>query len=122
MRRKKRLLRVYMQVRPVRMKESRYLAPSSPDSLGYTASIILGQYGSDCIQTSRDRFSEAGKTILGIVFRSFPKNDRDPSMRTGHSQPELNEWSPIPASRGRLSGNWIGSPAGIPGGRAASRF
>jgi len=53
-------------------------------------SIICGRRGSDCIQTSRDRFSDAGKTILGIVFRSFPKNDRDPSMRTVQSQPELH--------------------------------
>ncbi len=33
-------------------------------------------------------FPNAGKTILGIVFRSFPKNDGDPSMRTGQSRPE----------------------------------
>jgi hypothetical protein len=41
-------------------------------------------------------FSKAGKTIL------------DPSMRTVHTPPELNQWSPIPAYRGRLSGYWIG--------------
>ena len=50
--RKKRLW-VDMQVRPVRMKESRSVAPSSPRGLGYTPSIILGQRGSDCIHTSR---------------------------------------------------------------------
>jgi hypothetical protein len=85
-----------MQVRPVRMKESpatrlstagapHHWAPSSPGGLGYTSSIILGQPGSDCIPTSRDRFSKAGKTIL------------DPSMRTVHSPPKLNQWSPISA-------------------------
>ena len=55
-----------------------------------------------------DRFSKAGKTILGIVFRSFPKNDRDPSTWTVHSPPELNQWRPIPGLGGRLSGYWIG--------------
>ena len=55
-------------------------------------------------------FFQAGRTIL------------DPSTRTVHSPPELNQCSPIPAFRGCLSSYWIGSPAGIPGGRAASRF
>ena len=32
--------------------------------------IILGQHGSDCIHTSRDRFSKAGKTILDPSRRS----------------------------------------------------
>src|SRR5208337_4878404 len=78
---------------------------------GVSPSIILGQPGSDCIPTSLDRFSKAGKTIL------------DPSMRTVHSaiigaqrplhrhqpaepppsrslrSPELNQWSPIPGYR-----------------------
>ena len=54
-------------------------------------SIICGRRGSDCIQISRDRFSKAGKTIL------------DPSMRTVHSPPELNQWPPIPACNYRGS-------------------
>ena len=49
---------------------------------GVSPCIISGQPGSDCIPIV---FPTAGKTILGIVFRSFPKNDRDPSMRTDHS-------------------------------------
>ncbi len=35
-------------------------------------SIISGRRGSDCIPVV---FPTAGKTILGIVFRSFPKSD-----------------------------------------------
>ena len=42
-----------------------------------------------------DRFSNAGKTIP------------DPSMRTDHLPPELNQWPPIPGYRD-LTGNWIG--------------
>ena len=63
---------------------------------GVSPCIILGQPASDCIHTSRDRFSKAGKTIL------------DSFMRTGHSPPELHQWSPIPAFKGRLSDYWIG--------------
>ena len=62
------------------------MAPSSPDGLvwghssrrfafgGVSPCIILGQYGSDGIPIV---FPTAGKTILGIVFRLFPKNDGD---------------------------------------------
>ena len=57
---------VDMQVRQVRMEGSRSLAHSSPRGLGYTASIILGRRGSDCIQTSRslhaDRPQPAGSS------------------------------------------------------------
>jgi hypothetical protein len=42
-----------MQVRPVRMKVSRSAAHSSPHAARIYESIILGQPGSDCIQTSR---------------------------------------------------------------------
>ncbi len=71
---------------------------------GVSPSIICGQPGSDCIPIV---FSKAEKTILGIVFRSFPKNDRDPSMRTVHSSPELNQWPTIPGYAD-LTGYWIG--------------
>ena len=64
--------------------------------------IILGQRGSDCMPTSRDRFSKAGKTIL------------DPSMRTVHSPPGLAADRP---------GNCRGLSAPPPGtARRASPF
>jgi hypothetical protein len=53
--------RVDMHVRTVRMEESRSLAPSSPHAARIYESIILGQYASDCIQTSRDRFFQGGE-------------------------------------------------------------
>ena len=82
-------------------------------------------------------FSEAGKTIL------------DPCKRIVHSPPELNQWCQfrhaingarvapstgislrsLPFIKRKIrkrpdasSDYWIGSPAGIPGGRAASIF
>ena len=45
-----------------------------------------------------DRFSKAGKTIL------------DPSMRTVHTPPELNQWSPIPAA---INGARVAPSTGI---------
>ena len=45
-----------MQARPVRMKESRSSAPSSPHCLGHTQSIVLGKRGSDCIRISSRSF------------------------------------------------------------------
>ncbi|MGA2107448.1 MAG: tryptophan 7-halogenase [Syntrophorhabdales bacterium] len=68
-------------------------APSSPGGLGYTASIIHGQPGSDCIPTSAisgarvapstGKACGASPSIsLALVFARF---------RTGHSPPELNQ-------------------------------
>ena len=53
-----------------------------------------------------DRFSNAGKTII------------DPSVRTGHLPPELNQWLPIPGYAD-LTGCWIG---GLPYARREGRL
>jgi hypothetical protein len=66
------------------MKVSRSSAPSSPRGLRYTKVLSAAD-------------------VVQIASKSH-----DPSTRTVHSPPELNEWSPIPAFRGRLSDYWIG--------------
>jgi hypothetical protein len=66
-----------MQVRPVRLKESRSVAPSSPHALGYTQVLSSGSTVQIASTPHAIVFSKAGKTIL------------DPSMRTVHTPPGL---------------------------------
>ena len=69
----------------------------------------------------RDRFSNAGKTILtAIVFPKAGKTILDPSMRTVHSSPELNQVSPNSGIRGP-DGLLDRRPAGTPGERPPLR-
>ena len=81
-----------MQVRQVRMEESRSLAHSSPRGLGYTASIILGRRGSDCIQTSRslhaDRPQPPGLSVDRPGDENATENYRNSAPLRQHKPPE----------------------------------
>ena len=74
---------VDVHVRPVRMKESRYLAPSSPRGLRYTKVL-------------------SAANVVQIASKSH-----DPSMRTVHSPPELTNDRQF-RDKEDLTGNWIG--------------
>ena len=109
----KKRLRVDMQAGTVRLEESRAIngvqhplhrqslrslpahprvrsswAPSSPRGPRYTKVLSAADVVQIASTPHAIVFSKAGKTIL------------DPSMRTVHSPPELNQWSPIPGSKG----------------------
>jgi hypothetical protein len=70
---------VDMQVRPVRMKESRYFAPSSPGGLGCgdTPLAALPSEGCPHVLSSANPAQIASKS-------------HDPSMRTVYSPPGLS--------------------------------
>jgi hypothetical protein len=52
--------------------------------------------------------SDIRKVLSAADVVQIASKSHDPSMRTVHLPPELNQWSPIPAYRGRLSDYWIG--------------
>jgi hypothetical protein len=97
-------LGVDMQAGTVRVKESRSAAHSSPHAARIYESIILGQHGSDCIHTSRDRFSKAGKTILDPFMRTVHTPPGPAADRPGDEKARDKQWGSAPPPQAQACG------------------